>query len=239
METFKGPYRVFTHGNIGENYFNSFDKVGFLNFGFVEYSNIRLPSSYWVNQFKHTNKKGDAIFTNATVKFPNGIILEKVSVYVNVNKYGSSEVITVLPNVMTIWNALKASQHTHFVIELENDANINCSMYSRIKSDATFCSALSSLGINKEISMHELFNSPIAKGFYLWTNRIGLSHNNLLAKFSTAGRKAEETLIKHYIETEKVYRTDPLRDKIDDSLHLMNKNGDKLRLQLWYFNNRQ
>lgn len=239
MEVFTGPYSVFTHGNIHETYFNRFDKLGFLNFGFVEYSNIKFPSSYLINQFKNTHKKGDDIFTSATVKFQNGITLEKVPIYVNINKFGSSEPIKVIPNVMALWNSLKSSLHTQFVRELENDANINCSMYSRIKSDITFCNALASLGVDKELSMHELFNSPIAKGFYLWNYRIGLSHNNLLAKFSTAGRKAEETLIKHYIESEKVYRTDPLRDKIDDSLFLMKKNGDKLNLQLWYFNNRQ
>ena len=229
MTIFKGPYKVFTHGNINENYFNA-SNLGFVTFGHLEYSNVVVPNRFIENP--HINN--GEIYTSASVKFPSGETLEKVYVYVKTNSDG----ITVLPIVISLWNQLKQSNYSDLVTRLESDAKVNRSFYSRVKSDLLFCNILSGLGIDKRISMHQLFNDPIARSFYLWKYRIGFINNETGAKFDVAGRKAVNELIKEYIESEKVYRTDPIRDKIDDAIHLMNVNGDKLTRQLWYFNNR-
>jgi hypothetical protein len=231
MTIFKGPYKVFTHGNINENYFNA-NNLGFVTFGHLEYSNVVVPNHIMENPYAYINN--DEIYTSASVKFPSGETLEKVYVYVKINTDG----IIVLPIVISLWNQLKQSSYTDLVTRLKSDAKVNRSFYSRVKSDHLFCNILSGLGIEKSISMHQLFDDQMARSFYLWKYRIGFINNETGAKFDVAGRKAVNELIKEYIETEKVYRTDPIRDKIDDALHLMNVNGDKLMRQLWYFNNR-
>ena len=235
MITFKGPYTILTHGKINDTYYNYSD-LGFVNFGYVQYSNINIPDHYWVNKYNKSND--ERIFVSVSVKFSNGITLNNVPIYVIINKIGSSKPITIIPNEIALWNTLNASQHTIFIKQLKDDAIINKSLYSRIKSDKQFANSLNSLDIDKHISFHQLFNNPIAKAFFLWNQKNGFCHNDIGAKFDIAGRKATEELIIEYIETEKVYRTDPLRDKIDDAIHLMNTNGDKLTRQLWYFNNR-
>ena len=233
MTIFKGPYKVFTHGNIKETYFNA-ENLGFINFGTLEYYNIKIADHIIMSPYAYKNSD---ISSMATVKFHSGETIKNVNVYVTIN-ISDKISITVVPNVISLWNELRKSNHKTLINKLEYDASINRSMYSRVTSDKLFCHLLSSVGVEKTLSFNQLFNDPIAKSFYLWKFNIGFSHNDLGAKFDVAGRKAEEELIKEYIESEKVYRTDPLRDKIDDSIHLMNVNGDKLKRQLWYFNNR-
>jgi hypothetical protein len=53
--------------------------------------------------------------------------------------------------------------------------------------------------------------------------------------YEIAGRDATNELIEEYIESEKVYRTDCTRDKIDDALLLMNKNGELSERQFELF----
>ena len=48
MTIFKGPYKVFTQGNINENYFNA-SNLGFVTFGHLEYSNVVVPNRFIEN----------------------------------------------------------------------------------------------------------------------------------------------------------------------------------------------
>lgn len=237
MVIYTGPFKVFTHGDIRETYINA-PNLGFVSFGHLIYTDVVVPDHISINPYAHLNN--NEIFTKATIEFPTGEQVQKVGIYIkmNVPSVGKPD-FKIIPNVIALWNRLcNDTNYTNLVYRLNSDAAINRSMYSRITSDNMFCNMLVSIGVDKDMSVNHLFNDTVARSFYLWKHSIGFCHNELEAKFDVAGRKAAEELIQEYIESEKVYRTDPLRDKIDDALHLMNVNGDKLKRQLWYFNNR-
>lgn len=237
MTIYTGPFKVFTHGNICETYINT-PNLGFVNFGHLIYTDVVVPNHVLINPYAHLNN--NEIFTTATIEFPTGETIQKVSIYIKMNVpiIGKPD-FKIIPNVIALWNRISNdTNYTNLVYRLNSDAIINRSIYSRITSDNMFRNMLVSIGVDKGMSINHLFNNPLARSFYLWKYSIGFCHNELKARFDLAGRKAAEELIQEYIESEKVYRTDPLRDKIDDALHLMNVNGDKLQRQLWYFNNR-
>ena len=228
-KTFEGPYIKFVHGKIDTIYYGSeSNNLNFMVFGYLKMSNIRIPED-----LINVNGKYNKIVCNAVIKFSNGLTIDNVLCDAMVFK----DNIDIYPRVQSIWhNINKNPKFNDYIKSLKSKAIINRAIYYKVTTDTNFCKQLSFLNIPKEISMYELFNNKKVHHWYKWKHNIGYVFNDLVMYYELAGRRAEEQLTEEYIESEKVYRTDCLRDKIDDAKELMTKNGDlsQRQFQLFY-----
>ena len=227
-KTFEGPYIKFVHGKIDAVYYGSkCSNLNFMVFGYLEMSNIRIPEGIISADGKYTK-----IVCNAVIKFSNGLTINNILCDAMVFK----DNIDIYPRVQSIWhNIIMNPKFNDYIKSLKSKAIINQAIYSKVTTDTNFCKQLSFLNIPKEISMYELFNNKKVHQWYKWKHSIGFVFNDLVMYYELAGRKAEEELTKEYIESEKVYRTDCLRDKIDDAKILMTKNGELSERQFLLF----
>ena len=205
-----------THGIIGNTYL--FQDLEFLSLGSLLYTNIYVPC----DNLKNFN-------TPAKVTFNNGISLNVLVTVSNIDSLKFS------CNIQSLWHAIDTSSFVDFKKEVLARININKNIYNLVKNNPKFVMLLECINIPHNISFYELFNNQKVIDIYKWKHSNGFCLNELIMKFEICGRNAEEILIPRYIEEERVHPDDCLRDKIDDALLLMKKNGDRYFLQCSLF----
>jgi len=224
--TLSGPFKKFLHGAIHGDYFNyDRDNLNFIVFGNVEIIDVIVTNNERLS-------RGDTIVGSANIRFNDGLVAKNVMC--DISQLNGE--LNINPRIQSLWyNMNREGKFKKLVESLKKDAERNKAIYHKVTTDSHFPMLLVSIGIPKEISMHELFNDERVKALFTWKHKIGFAFNDLVMHYEIAGRDATNELIEEYIESEKVYRTDCTRDKIDDALLLMNKNGELSERQFELF----
>lgn len=216
-KTLSGPFKKFLHGAIHGEYFKyERDNLNFIVFGNVEIIDVIVTNSERLS-------RGETIVGSANVRFSNGLVAKNVMCDI---RYLNRD-FNINPRILSLWYNMNINNEFNQLVEsLKRDAVRNKAIYHKVTTDSRFPMLLVSIGIPKEISMHELFNDERVKALFTWKHKTGFTFNDLDIHYEKAGRDANNQLNEEYKESERVYRTDSTLDKIDDALLVMDKNGE-------------